>query len=179
MSKPIHSYLDLDVVNNNLTTSSSPMLTFQDNRNSPFLEGDSSEYLCSIIRFSIQTGSSLPIFIPRIQTEPTQFDRNLTMYQINIQYTSPVNGNLYEQYVNLEYILSDAYAPVPAIPVVQQDLSSTYNYVYNASTIVDMLNTAIATAWGNLSQIMSATDLAVFSYVYQPMFINRRKIQCR
>jgi hypothetical protein len=133
MSKPIHSYIDLDVVNNNLTTSSSPVLTFQDTRNGPFLEGDSSEYLCSIIRFSIQTGSSLPIFIPRIQTGPNQLDRNLTSYQINIQYTSPVNGNFYEQYVNLEYIYSDASAPLPSIPVVQQDLSSTYYYVYNAS----------------------------------------------
>jgi hypothetical protein len=53
MQKPIHVYLDLDAINNNLSsTAAAPVLTFQDNRNSPFLDGDSNEYLCSIIRFS-------------------------------------------------------------------------------------------------------------------------------
>ena len=29
MSKPIHTYLDLDVINNNLTSTDAPILTFQ------------------------------------------------------------------------------------------------------------------------------------------------------
>ena len=67
MNKPIHTYLDLDVVNNNMTSNTNaPQLRFEENRNTPFLEGDSSEYFCSIVRFSIQTGNSLPIFIPRV-----------------------------------------------------------------------------------------------------------------
>ena len=45
MSKPIHTYLDLDVVNNNLNSNAvAPQLRFEENRNTPFLEGDSSEY---------------------------------------------------------------------------------------------------------------------------------------
>ena len=66
---PIHTYLDLDVVNYNLNSSAAaPHLRFEETRNSPFLEGDTSEYFCSIVRFSIQIGNLLPIFIPRIET---------------------------------------------------------------------------------------------------------------
>ena len=83
MSKPIHTYLDLDVVNNNLNSSTNaPQLRFEENRNTPFLEGDSSEYFCSIVRFSIQTGNSLPIFIPRVVTG--QPDINKTVYGITM-----------------------------------------------------------------------------------------------
>ena len=68
MQKAIYTYLDLDVANNNLTSDViAPMLRFEEIRNTPFLEGDSSEYFCSIMRFSVQTGNSPPIFIPRIE----------------------------------------------------------------------------------------------------------------
>ena len=37
MHKPIHTYLDLDVVNNNLNSSTNaPQLRFEENRNTPF-----------------------------------------------------------------------------------------------------------------------------------------------
>ena len=69
MSKPIHTDFDLDVVSNSLTSETmSPTLMFEETRNTPFWGGDSSEYFCSIVRCSIQTGNSLPILIPRIET---------------------------------------------------------------------------------------------------------------
>ena len=41
MSKPIHTYLNLDVVNNNLISDTiAPALRFEETRNTPFLEGD-------------------------------------------------------------------------------------------------------------------------------------------
>ena len=86
MSKPIHDYLDLDVVNNNLNSNTNaPQLRFEENRNTPFLDGDCSEYFCSIVRFSIQTGNSLPIFIPRVITG--QGDINLTVYGVMMNMT--------------------------------------------------------------------------------------------
>ena len=37
MSKPIHTYLDLDVVNNNMNSNTNaPQLRFEENRNTPF-----------------------------------------------------------------------------------------------------------------------------------------------
>ena len=66
--QPYHIYLDLDVLNNSVASGAKPQqLVFEETRNTPFLDGDASEYFCSIVRFSIQTGSSLPVFVPRIQ----------------------------------------------------------------------------------------------------------------
>jgi hypothetical protein len=69
MSKPYHIYLDLDVLNSDTApTSRAPVLSFEETRTQPFLEGSASDYFVSIVRFSIQTGTSLPVFIPRIAT---------------------------------------------------------------------------------------------------------------
>ena len=60
MQDPHHIYLDLDVINNNYTQEGPiPYLRFEETRNTPFLEGDNSEYFCSIVRFTIQTGNTL------------------------------------------------------------------------------------------------------------------------
>ena len=91
---PIHTYLDLDVVNYNLNSSAAaPHLRFEETRNSPFLEGDTSEYFCSIVRFSIQTGNSLPIFIPRIETG--QDDINKTVCKVTL-YLDAGKGTYYQ-----------------------------------------------------------------------------------
>ncbi len=67
MHDPHHVYLDLDVINNDYKHDGAPpYLRFEEIRNTPFLDGDSSEYFCSIVRFTIQTGNTLPVIIPRI-----------------------------------------------------------------------------------------------------------------
>ena len=71
------------MVNNNPNSNAvAPQLRFEENRNTPFLEGDSSVYFCSILRFFIQTGNSLPIFIPRVETGQT--DINKTVYKATL-----------------------------------------------------------------------------------------------
>ena len=66
--RPAHVYMDLDVVNDDYSAGSPPQLRFEEARSSPFLEGDSSDYFCSAVRFSIQTGNSLQVFTPRMDT---------------------------------------------------------------------------------------------------------------
>ena len=68
MNDPYHVYLDLDVVNNDYNSITKPQLRFEETRNTPILSGDSADYFCSIVRFNIQTGNTLPVFIPKIQT---------------------------------------------------------------------------------------------------------------
>ena len=64
MHDPHHVHLDLDVINNDYKHDGSPpYLRFVEIRNTPFLDGDSSEYFCSIVRFTIQTGNTLPVII--------------------------------------------------------------------------------------------------------------------
>mgnify|MGYP003338678369 CR=1 FL=1 len=82
MNDPYHVYMDLDVVNNDYSATSKPQLRFEETRNTPFLPGDSADYFCSIIRFSIQTGNTLPVFIPKVQTGQTNV--NKTIYQVTL-----------------------------------------------------------------------------------------------
>ena len=92
--QPYHVYLDLDVLNNDFSSGAAARrLEFSETRNTPFLDGDSSNYFCSIVRFSIQTGSSLPVFIPRIANP--EVNKNETIYKVTLSYrgvdfTAPV-----------------------------------------------------------------------------------------
>jgi hypothetical protein len=80
---PSDVYVDSEVVNNDLTSDiSARALRFENTRTSAYIEGDSADYLCSIIRFSIQTGSSLPVFIPRIELGQSDVDK--TVYAITL-----------------------------------------------------------------------------------------------
>ena len=86
MNDPHHVYLDLDVINNNENNKVLPSLRFEEIRNTPFLDGDSSEYFCSIVRFTIQTGNTLPVFIPKIKLGQPR--RDLTIYVVTLKYTT-------------------------------------------------------------------------------------------
>jgi hypothetical protein len=137
---PHHVYLDLDVINNDYTSNvTRPYLRFEEIRNTPFLDGDSAEYFCSIVRFTIQTGNTIPVFIPSIVTG--QNNPNLTIYKVTLIYgiTSVTR--------NVIYFPEDYTAPVPAPPLIQQDISSKYYYVYNYSYFVEMVNAALRTAF--------------------------------
>jgi len=174
MQKPIHVYLDLDVINNNLSsTAAAPVLTFQENRNSPFLDGDSSEYFCSIVRFSIQTANSLPIFIPRIQIGQTNVD--LTVYQITMEWRFPGShaapGYDYTSSTYLFHNPSDLTAPPPQTPLVSQDLTSTYYYYYNVQDVIDMFNQGLTTVFDNIAaQITDPNQRNYFTSFYVPYF---------
>ena len=82
MSDPTHIYLNLDVVNNSTTTAQP--LAFDETRNMQFLS-NSENYLCSVVRFTLQTSNSLPLFIPDILTGQSDF--NTTVYAITMSLT--------------------------------------------------------------------------------------------
>ncbi|MFM7988240.1 MAG: hypothetical protein ACKPKO_53900 [Candidatus Fonsibacter sp.] len=76
----------MDVINNNHTlTGQLPFLRFEEIRNTPFLDGDNSEYFCRIVRITIQTGNTLPVFIPSVVIG--QNDPNMTIYSVSLQYS--------------------------------------------------------------------------------------------
>ena len=88
MHDPHHVYLDLDVINNDYKHDGAPpYLRFEEIRNTPFLDGDSSDYFCSIVRFTMQTGNTLPVFIPRIANP---MDPNTTIYTVSLRYQDPL-----------------------------------------------------------------------------------------
>jgi hypothetical protein len=97
MHDPNHVYLDLDVIKNDYKHDGPPpYLRFEEVRNTPFLDGDSSEYFCSIMRFTMQTGNTLPVFIPRVviqnSSTPLEFQpsmlnvpQNRTIYSVSLK----------------------------------------------------------------------------------------------
>ena len=81
-NEPVHVYLNLDVVNNSTTTAQP--LVFNETRNMPFLT-NSENYFCSVVRFTLQTSNSLPVFIPDILTGQSDYDK--TVYAITMSFT--------------------------------------------------------------------------------------------
>ena len=75
MGDPYHVYVDLDVINTDCNATSQPQIRFEETRNKPFLPGDSADYFCSVVRFSIQTGNTLPVFIPKVQTGQSDINK--------------------------------------------------------------------------------------------------------
>jgi len=142
MNDPHHVYLDLDVINNNEDNKVVPTLRFEEIRNTPFLDGDSSEYFCSIVRFSIQTGNSLPVFIPKIKLG--QPDPNLTIYTVKLAWSTYPEGYDYSGTRNVLYRSEDLWAKPPQPPLDKQDLSSSYYYVHNYGHFINLVNIALA-----------------------------------
>lgn len=149
---PTHIYLDLDIVNNNTESLTKPPdLTFTETRNSPYLTSPD-QYYCSIVRFNIMTGNSIPVFIPRIVTG--QDDPNKTVYQVGMSYGS------YHVYLNVTYECEDATQPLASKPLLIQDFSSDYYNVYNYQSFTKQINKCIYDVWlllVNQASISSST----------------------
>ena len=126
---PYHAYHDLDVITNDFSGNSAPDLRFEEIRNAPFLDGDSSEYFVSIIRFSIQTANTLPVFIPQIENPAVDISK--TIYKITSVYTQ--SGVSYSATSNLTF--------VPTIPYTSGALPYNYYYIYDYVEIMKMLDT--------------------------------------
>ena len=154
--------MDLDVINIDYKHDGSPpYLRFEEIRNTPFLDGDSSEYFCSIMRFTIQTGNSLPVLLPRvaIQNEmtPPLFQPNRALNQL-AQHMTIYSVSLAYKYITTDYIQSapviytpeDKTSPLPPPPTVKQCFSSKYYYNYNYKHFVYNINTARNTYFANL-----------------------------
>ena len=162
-AQPSHVYLDLDVVNNNFSASAKPpLLRFEETRNAPFLDGDSSDYFCSIIRFSLQTGNLLPVFIPKIDT--TAVDPIMTtIYRITMVYkkTAPsVADVIYTATMSVMFVSS--------VPNISGPLPYNYYYIYNYVNFLKMVNQTLK----RLMSIISALfDLSAGGVTYFAPFM--------
>ena len=151
MSKPFHVYLDLDVLNNNTDpTAPAPALSFGETRTQPFLDGTAEDYFVAIARFSIQTGGSLPVFIPAIQTG--QSNVNQTVYIITLVYNG-VSGT------GTIIHVPQPTAQLPSAPTTVQDFSTDYYYIYNYQDWIGMVNTAFQTAFTNLTANLTTASI--------------------
>jgi hypothetical protein len=143
---PYHIYLDLNCINNDNTgVASPPDLIFNEVRNSPILYNPS-EYFLSVVRFTIQT-PTLPIFIPSIKTG--QANPNLTNYKITMSYD--VSGTIITASEDVIFVPENLNEPTPAPPTSNVDFSTTYYYINNMTSFVNMVNTALASCLSTLN----------------------------
>ena len=138
---PEIQYVDLSILNGDLDgTQSSTSLKFVEHRTSPFIESPQDYYL-SVIRFKIDT-LNLPIM--QCHAKIGQSDPNLLTYSFTMSYQDYV----FQQ--NIVYQPQDLSARTPAPPVVQQDNSDGYYYVYSYQWFIQMCNTALQSCFDGL-----------------------------
>ena len=142
MPNPTHIYVDIDATNDDTNPSSRPPnLNFEVTRNHPFLDGNAGNYYVTISRFNIQTASTLPVFIPAI--ESNQNDVNKTVYKISIVSTV---GTVIKT-MSINYVPSNLNTPVPTSPVTTQDYTSRYYYVNQYQDFINMINNTLKSLW--------------------------------
>ena len=163
-SLPYHVYMDLDVINNDFTSPTPPPLRFEEIRDAPFLDGDSADYFCSVVRFSLQTGNSLPVFVPKVDKTATD-PINTTIYKITFVYskinaTSPPTTTRYQVTRNVMFTRS--------VPYTGGQLPYNYYYVYNYVDFVRMVNGCFNT---HMTSGAIATAIELDGYSTFPPFI--------
>jgi len=175
---PCHLYYDLEVANQSLQDTSAPPseLAFTEVRASAVL-ANPNEYFMSIVRFSVDTAGSLPIFLPQIDlaqsTDPAVNPNfpNLTIYSLTFQYKDPTSGNPLiaagiSETANVIYKPHSTPAAINVLPQFKPPVApltidkSTTNYYWVQSFYwwINMINTTMATAWAAL---VAAVNTAV------------------
>lgn len=148
ITQPMHIYYDLDVINNDITGSFPPLpLRFEEVRNNPFIMCPENYYM-SVVRFQIQTGDGLPVFLPQVQLNQT--DVNKLIYSITLTYKT------YEFQEFVEYIPDDLTQPIPNPPLTFQDLTSSYYFVNSYQLWIEMVNIAFTNAFNGLNALVVA-----------------------
>ena len=147
-NQPAHIYYSTDIINNTTTGDNNPVpLIFSDIRNADIL-GCCENYFCSIVRFSIDTGPSLPIFIPQILVG--QANVNKTVYNITMTYKT------FSATEAIIYVPTDVTQPTPAAPLTGVDYSSDYYLMFSYQKWLKYVNTCLATCLNSLNTAVVA-----------------------
>ena len=143
-NSPIHIYYDLNIVNNNQDTKiGPPQLVFNDIRNSAILQNPS-DYFLSVIRFTLQTANSIPIWIPEIDVTDN-LDADKTIYSFTLKYK---NVSSEQRYV---YYIAENNLTPPIMPILPGDsYNLPYYYVSNFEQVVEMFNGALSASFADL-----------------------------
>lgn len=158
VNSPDHIYYDLTIKNKISTTTEDTPLTFIETRNTNFLDV-ASDYYMSILRFSVDT-YSIPSYIAEIQAD--QDDVNKMIQSVSLKY---FDGTTYYSSPEtfLVWVPVNKSAPTPAAPNTTPDgnqVNSLYYYSYTFNNLVELYNTAFATAMTSLRALVVGGGLA-------------------
>jgi hypothetical protein len=133
---PMHIYYDIDLINNPETQNSEPVkLIYNDIRTSSFIKHPK-DYFMSIVRFSLNCTTNIPIFIP--QVELGQTNPNRTIYEIISE--NNITSTVLKSRINF---LPTGGIPVPQPPLTVQDLTNDYYFVNTYQSWINMLNATL------------------------------------
>lgn len=172
---PCHLYYDLEVANQSLSdTSAAPSeLSFTEVRASAVLSNPN-EYFMSIVRFSVDTAGSLPIFLPQIDlaqsTDPAVNPNfpNQTIYSLSFNYTDPAvpalvapgititRNIIYKPHSTQTAINSLPQFKPPVAPLTIDKSTTEYFWVQSFYWWINMINTTMANAWAALVAAVNA-----------------------
>jgi hypothetical protein len=149
-------YYDILISNLDTSTTIPPPLYFNEARTIPFLDNPEDYYL-SIIRFSLETGSIIPVIIPEIQVN--QPNINLTVYSFTLAWDS--GATLYNgPQTFVQFVPQNRLANLPAAPSITtdklQDNSTGYYSVFQIQYFLYLVNIALATAYTDLNNLVVA-----------------------
>lgn len=155
--EPEHIYYNATIIDNETKDkgiNNNPLAQFKESRSSSLIENPS-HYDFTINRFSMNgVGKSIPIFIPLIETGQT--DINKTIYKITLELIKTGTGaGTYEETLNITY-QPQIQSPTPSQPLIKQDLTSHYYYVYSYDFFTGLINDALSIAVDNIKTAVIA-----------------------
>jgi hypothetical protein len=165
LSSPTQVYYNLDVANEQIGDGGVPpaKLQFTEVRSSNLLDNPN-DYFMSIVRFSLDTAGSLPIFLPSIDTQQPNDANfpNKTNYLITLAYQDPAfNGGIpiitnavvyYIPHRTNTGVLQNQQLRPPRFSgnMTLEDATSEYYWVQSWGQWISMLNVALAECYANL-----------------------------
>ena len=157
MSQPSQIYYDLDVVNTiqpSQTTSQTAQpnrLTFTEVRSSPILDNPS-DYFFSIIRFSLDTAGSMPLFIPQMELQSTAGAEpwNNTVYYVSVEYKDASGNRLIAKQRVIYVPQSNIYPPPVVPPFTIEQATQPYYWLNNIQAFICMINEALVLAFADI-----------------------------
>lgn len=152
-NNPDHIYYDITLRNINSSNVDVQPLKFNETRSNPFVP-NASEYVLSIVRFTLDT-YSIPCFTADI--EPNQANPNLMIQTISLEYDDNINPviSVVEPLIWTPNI-SFPVAPAPSTQPDGRQINSPYYYSFSYQHLIDICNTALATAMNNLIALVPA-----------------------
>jgi len=158
---PNHIYYNLSLFNNdNIGTSNSVPVRFEETRTSIIL-ANPSEYFLSIQRFHIDT-SSLPVFMPEVETSPTfnpTQDPNQLIYTIAIYQQNSIVGPFL---IPIKFSNQLNKTIPPPSKLDSNAVSNPYYFVNEFQNFIDMINQTLQTFYINNALSLGGINLCPF-----------------
>lgn len=150
-----HVYIHMSQINDSFTDKIPVRVS--NVRTEPIIESPHL-YKLAISKFSLST-LDLPVMMPKLLVDGVNDDINKLAYSFTLKYKT------FEVQKYITYSPQDKTAPIPnmtsGVPLVSQDVSSSYYFLNSFQYFIDLLNASLSSAY---SDLVSASSNAFASY---------------